>query len=164
VLSVDLRGVMEDLGIVIEEPFRDAGITVRWEIPADLPHVWAERQVLLQALLNLTKNSQRAMQDSDLKELTIRLSAGDDRVFIRVIDTGHGVAEPARLFQPFQDAAEATGLGLYLSRAFLRAFDGDLIFEPRPAGCCFAIVLTAVAPDAPAPLPDAHARNSTVAA
>ena len=38
------------------------------------------------------------------------------------IDNGCGVAAPQRLFQRFQEGAEATGLGLYLSRAFLRAF------------------------------------------
>jgi two-component system, LuxR family, sensor kinase FixL len=52
------------------------------------------------------------------------------------------VAHPENLFQPFQYGAEATGLGLYLSRAFLRAFEGDIVHEPRSSGCCFAVILT----------------------
>ena len=79
------------------------------------------------------------------------------------VDTGHGVASPERLFQPFQEGAEATGIGLYLSRAFLRAFDGDVVFEPRSAGCSFAIVLAADS-NTPLPPPDTHAENSPVAA
>ena len=35
------------------------------------------------------------------------------------------------LFRPFQQQAQATGLGLYLSRAFMRSFRGDLRYEPR---------------------------------
>jgi PAS domain S-box-containing protein len=164
VLSVDLHAVLEDLRIVIEPPFRDAEIAIHWEVPGQLPSVWADRQALLQVLLNLTKNSERAMATSDRRELTIQVSTREERVVVRVIDTGHGVAAPERLFQPFQEGAEATGLGLYLSRAFLRAFDGDVVFEPRSAGCCFAIVLAAVVPDSPAPLSEPHAKNSPVVA
>jgi PAS domain S-box-containing protein len=163
VLRTDLHAILEDLSIVIETPFRDAGIDIHWEIPADLPQVWADRQALLQVLLNLTKNSQRAMTDSERRELTIQVSPGDDRVIVRIIDTGRGIASPERLFKPFQEGAEATGLGLYLSRAFLRAFDGDVVFEPRSAGCSFAIVLSAAAPNL-APPPDTHAQDSTVVA
>ena len=34
------------------------------------------------------------------------------------------------------------GLGLYVSRAILRSAGGDLQFEPRKEGCCFAVSLT----------------------
>jgi two-component system sensor kinase FixL len=163
VLSVDPLEVLEDLRIIIEAPFRDAGIDIYWEIPSDVPHVWADRQALLQVLLNLTKNSQRAMAETERRELTIQVSSEGGRVTGRIVDTGHGISAPERLFQPFQEGAEETGLGLYLSRAFLRAFDGDVIFEPRSAGCSFAIVLAA-ADHRPPPSPDAHVKNSTVAA
>jgi PAS domain S-box-containing protein len=163
VLSVDLDAVLEDLRIVIEPAFREDEIAIHWDIPAISPHVWADRQALLQVLLNLTKNSQRAMKSSEQRELSIQVSPQNDRVVVRVIDTGPGVDEPERLFQPFQEGAESTGLGLYLSRAFLRAFDGDVVFEPRSAGCCFAIKLTAV-PDAPDSASKSHAKDSTVAA
>jgi two-component system sensor kinase FixL len=163
VLSVDPRAVLEDLRIIIETPFRDSGIDIHWEIARDVPQVWADRQALLQVLLNLTKNSQRAMAETERRELTIQVLPEGNRVTIRIINTGHGVAAPDRLFQPFQEGSEATGLGLYLSRAFLRAFDGDLVFEPRSAGCSFAIVLAAVTHNS-ARSPDAHVKNSTVAA
>jgi signal transduction histidine kinase len=65
----------------------------------------------------------------------------DERVVVRVRDTGHGIPNPERLFQPFQQGAEATGLGLYLSRALVRTFKGDLRYEPEPLGCCFALDL-----------------------
>jgi PAS domain S-box-containing protein len=163
VLSVDLHTVLKDLRIVIELPFRDAGIDIHWDVPEKLPHVWADRQALLQALLNLTKNSQRAMENVDRRELTIQVRPEDDHVSVHIIDTGPGVVSPERLFQPFQEGAEATGLGLYLSRAFLRAFDGDVVFEPRSAGCSFAIVLATVS-NVPLPPPDTHAENSPVVA
>jgi C4-dicarboxylate-specific signal transduction histidine kinase len=107
--------------------------------------VWADRHTLLQVFLNLTKNSARAMETSEVKVLTIAVTVESGRVLVRVEDTGTGVAAPERLFQPFQPGAESTGLGLYVSRALVRGFRGDLSYVPRAEGCCFTISLTVVA-------------------
>jgi C4-dicarboxylate-specific signal transduction histidine kinase len=111
-------------------------------VPESLPLVAAEPQALLQAFLNITKNSQRAMEHQPRKELVIQARMEENALTVRFIDSGHGVALPERLFQPFQPGANASGLGLYLSRAFVRAFQGDIKYEPRDTGCCFAVVLT----------------------
>jgi len=60
---------------------------------------------------------------------------------IRIEDTGVGVACPEDLFRPFQRNAAAAGLGLYVSRAMMRSFGGELVYEPGSEGCCFAVVL-----------------------
>ena len=140
--SIDVHSVLEELRIVIDPELRDAGISIRWDLPESVPPVWAERQALLQAFLNIVKNSQRAMEGQRAAELVVRLSSEADGVVIRFIDWGHGIAKPEHLFKPFQQGAAATGLGLYLSRAFVRAFRGDIRYEPQPSGCCFAVVLT----------------------
>jgi PAS domain S-box-containing protein len=139
--AVDLRSVLDELRIVTELPLRESGVLVRWDVPKVLPRVWAERHNLLQVLLNLTKNSQRAMEDQERKEFRVSACVEGERVVVRVRDTGHGVPNPERLFQPFQEGADATGLGLYLSRAFVRTFKGDLRYEPGSPGCCFALDL-----------------------
>jgi len=139
--SVDLGSVLDELRIVTEQPLLESGVLVSWQVPKTLPRVWAERHNLLQVLLNLTHNSQRAMQDQEVKEFSISACLEGERVVVRVRDTGHGISNPERLFQPFQEGAEATGLGLYLSRALVRTFNGDLRYEPGPSGCCFALDL-----------------------
>jgi two-component system, LuxR family, sensor kinase FixL len=139
--SVDLGSVLDELRIVTAPSLREAGVLFRWHVPKTLPRVWAERHNLLQVLLNLTKNSQRAMEDQDVREFRVSASVEGEHVVVRVRDTGHGISNPERLFQPFQEGAEATGLGLYLSRALVRTFNGDLRYEPGPPGCCFALDL-----------------------
>ena len=139
--SVDLGAVLDELRIVTASSLQESGVLFRWHVPKSLPRVWAERHNLLQVLLNLTKNSQRAMQNQEVRELTVSACVEGERVVVRVRDTGHGIANPERLFQPFQEGAESTGLGLYLSRALVRTFDGDLRYEPGPPGCCFALDL-----------------------
>ena len=85
----------------------------------------------MQVFLNLTKNSERAMEDQERKELTVVARSEGLGVAIRFRDTGGGVAHPERLFHPFQLEAHSTGLGLYLSRAFMRSFKGDLHYRTR---------------------------------
>jgi len=107
-----------------------------------LPRVWADREALIQAFLNIVKNSQRAMEPQDHKELVVRTSMEDNCVVVRFIDSGPGVSNPEQLFEPFQPGAQASGLGLYLSRTFVRAFQGDLHYEPQHHGSCFAVLLS----------------------
>ena len=161
---IDIHPVLEDLRIVIEPSFRESGISIRWEVPESLPLVSAEPQALLQAFLNITKNSQRAMENQPRKELTVRVSLDSSALVTRFIDSGHGVGAPDQLFKPFQPGADATGLGLYLSRAFVRAFQGDIKYEPRETGCCFVVVLAPAWEQLERPLETEHGENPPAAA
>jgi PAS domain S-box-containing protein len=139
--GVDLSEVFDDLRIVLEPTCQDADIALSWKIPEGLPAVWADRHSLVQALLNLVKNSERALESVDEKRIEISASASPKTVAIRVTDNGPGIAHPEDLFQPFQKGAKATGLGLYLSRAFIRSFRGELRHDAAVPGCSFVIEL-----------------------
>jgi two-component system sensor kinase FixL len=141
-VGVEVQPLLDELRIVIESSLRDAGVTVRWEVEDDLPAVWADRQSLMQVFLNLTKNSERAMEQQSRKELAVIAGREGLGVTIRFRDTGSGVAHPERLFHPFQADAQSTGLGLYLSRAFMRSFKGDLHYEPEAGGSTFVVELS----------------------
>jgi two-component system sensor kinase FixL len=165
---VDLGPILEELRIVIESEFQETDIDIDWRVQEPLPPVWAARQELLQAFLNITKNSQRAMQQNPApqgpKRLLVEASRENDAVQVRFIDSGPGVTAPDHLFRPFQAGAEANGLGLYLSRAFVRSFRGDILHQAQPSGACFVVVL-ATAPEAPGrPYEEHDVDNSLVAA
>ncbi len=143
--TVDLASLLEELRIVVESALAEQNIHMEWNVEPDLPPVWADRQSLMQVFLNLTRNSERAMSDRVRRELSIHAFANDSngrRVSVRIRDTGCGVAHPDRLFRPFQKQAHATGLGLYLSRAFMRSFRGDLRYEAEPDGSSFVVDLS----------------------
>ena len=140
--GIDLAETLNDLRIVLDPYCQEAGVSVSWDIAAGLPPVWGDRHRLLQALLNLTKNSKRALEATDVKKIDISARLDNDRVLIRVTDSGPGIASIDNLFQPFQQGAESTGLGLYLSRALIRSLRGDLRHDPHVAGCSFVIELT----------------------
>jgi two-component system, LuxR family, sensor kinase FixL len=141
--------LLEEFRILIESAYHESEIDVQWNIQESLPLVWADRYGLIQVFLNLAKNSHRAMTSSGKKQL--RISAQQERgaVVIRFVDTGSGIAAPENLFRPFLRGAESTGLGLYISRAIMRSFGGELRYEASSEGCCFAVLL---------PLPGAQER------
>jgi signal transduction histidine kinase len=139
--GVDLASVLEELRIVVEHSLRDDGIEVQWLVAPHLPEIWADPQSLMQVFLNLVKNSERALRASPRRVLTVSAAVEGDRVVVRFRDTGGGVAHPDRLFRPFQQGAQATGLGLYLSRGFMRSFRGDLRYEPESDGSAFIVEL-----------------------
>jgi len=139
--SIELAEVLDELRIVLEPYCAEADIQVTWKIPREIPPVWGDRHRLLQILLNLTKNSERALAQADEKRIDISVTVGTHTVSIRVSDSGPGIASPGMLFQPFQRGADSTGLGLYLSRAFARSFRGELRHDPARPGCSFVIDL-----------------------
>jgi len=142
--AIELTSVLDELRVLIETVGREQQITMEWEETGKLPLVWADRYGLMQVFLNLAKNSIRAMEGVAARRLTIGASVQQDSVIVRFEDTGTGIANPESLFRPFQKDAQATGLGLYVSRALLKSFGGDLVHEHRESGCCFNVVLERV--------------------
>ena len=138
---VELTSVLDELRILIEAAFHESDIEVQWDVRESLPLVWADRFGLIQVFLNLAKNSRRAMASTGTKRLRIAAREEEATVTIRFVDTGTGVASPENLFRPFQRGAESSGLGPYVSRAIMRSFGGELSYEPRSEGCCFAVIL-----------------------
>jgi PAS domain S-box-containing protein len=138
---IDLAEILDEARIVLEPYCAESDIELRWDIPEKLPAVRTDPHSLLQVLLNLTKNSRRALEGANLKRIDVSVAVGNEIASIRVCDTGPGIARTEKLFQPLQKGAEAAGLGLFLSRAFMRSFGGDLRHEPDAPGCCFVIEL-----------------------
>jgi two-component system, LuxR family, sensor kinase FixL len=138
---VELTSVLDEFRILIEAAYHESKIEVQWHIEESLPLVWADRYGLIQVFLNLAKNSHRAMTATGRKQLRISARRDGGTVVIRFEDTGTGIATSENLFRPFLPGAESTGLGLYVARAIMRSFGGDLGYEPSSEGCCFAVVL-----------------------
>jgi two-component system sensor kinase FixL len=142
--SVDLHSLLDELRIVVEPTLEENQIKLNIHAGQDAPEVLADRPSLMQVFLNLIKNGERAMRQQAQKEFHITVETCNQQVLVRFLDTGSGVQNPADLFKPFQKRAESTGLGLYLSRAFMRSFQGDLRFEPTASGACFVVELSAL--------------------
>jgi two-component system sensor kinase FixL len=139
-----LQRVFENLRIIVEADWREIGGRIHWEVPERPSRVLADPHGLLQTFLNLSRNSCRAVSQCPVRLLTISVLQDGETAKVRFLDTGPGVSEPQRLFRPFQESADVTGMGLYVSRAILRSYGGDLRYEKAASGACFVVDLQAV--------------------
>jgi len=144
-VTVDLTSLLDEVRVLIEGAYRESEVKIEWRAQENLPLVRADRYGLIQVFLNLAKNSQRAMESTKVRKLRVSTSLEDKHITVRVEDTGIGIAHPENLFRPFQPGAVTAGLGLYVSRSIMRSFGGELLYEPRAEGCCFAVVVPATA-------------------
>lgn len=136
-----LASVLEDVRIILDPAFAENDVAVDW---GDWPpncRVRAERHALLQVLLNIAKNSIRALQGVPDRRFSLAFELAPGTVTIRLRDSGPGVAAPENLFKPFQTGAVENGLGLYLSQLLVRSYNGEIYYEQHPVGCSFAVRL-----------------------
>jgi C4-dicarboxylate-specific signal transduction histidine kinase len=85
------------------------------------------------------RNAEKALATLEDARLDIHAACSDGRVQVTLSDNGPGVSDPARLFRPFGGGPSASGLGLYLSRAMMLSFHGDLLHKPGGPGATFIL-------------------------
>lgn len=111
--------------------------------------VRADRMRLKQALLNLLSNAIKYNREAGAARIEV-LRVGEDRLQIRVIDTGPGIPSGRlqELFLPFHrlvaghEGIEGTGIGLAITRRIVEMMGGAVGVESEPgAGSTFWIEL-----------------------
>jgi len=143
--ETDPGALLDELRIVIAPMLEEEGIALEWEVEADLPLIWADRPSLMQVFLNVVTNSIRALAGRERARVAIAARRKDEQVVVEISDNGGGVPHPEHLFQPFQNGATSSGLGLYLSRAFLRSFGGEIRYVAKSGGACFVVSVSVAA-------------------
>jgi C4-dicarboxylate-specific signal transduction histidine kinase len=142
--GVDVGDLLQELRAIISPSLEAAGVNSDWEIEESLPPIRVNRSGLLQVFLNLTKNSRGALQDVPNGRIRVAAYSLDSSVVIRISDNGPGISSAERLFQPFQPGASSTGLGLFVSRAIIRTFGGELHHLQPTGECSFVIEIPAM--------------------
>ena len=155
--QVDLVAVINAALELSESRLARDAIEVEWQPPAPI-HVIGGEVRLGQVLVNLIGNAADAMAGLPVRRIAISLRRHDDRVLLEVADTGPGIEEPEKIFDPFYTtkavgAAEGMGLGLSISYGLVQSFGGAIRGRNRPeGGAIFTVELTpATGPDMAAP-------------
>ncbi|TKB67623.1 MAG: PAS domain S-box protein [Nitrospira sp.] len=129
---VDLGEIVEDSLEMFQERIALHRITVEKAIEAGLPPVHADRDQLIQVLINLVVNSVHAMPEGG--RLKLSLACEGNHVCLGVSDTGHGISEAIRskIFDPFfttKDFGKGTGLGLTVVKGIIEEHGGTITVE-----------------------------------
>jgi two-component system sensor kinase FixL len=133
-MKLKLDTFLRELRIILTPSLRENGIALDWRIEPDLPEVWADQQSLLQVFLNLVRNAETALDSVNDPRLELQTCRVGSRVQVRMHDNGPGVSDPSSLFRPFGSGQSASGLGLYLSRAMMLSFQGNLLYQQGRGG------------------------------
>lgn len=152
---VDLVAVINSALELSETRLARDAITVDWTAPAPV-HVIGGEVRLGQVVLNLIGNAADAMAGLAERRISLSLRREDGRVVLEVADTGPGIEEPEKIFEPFYTtkavgAAEGMGLGLSISYGLVQSFGGAIRGRNRPeGGAVFTVELSPAAEDASA--------------
>jgi len=141
---IDLQKVVQNVMSLAGPTAREAGITLELqETDVPVPLVTANTEVVQHVVLNVLVN---AIESFPNREGTVvaRFIVGSD-VRLQIRDTGCGIPPEAQrhLFEPFRTRKpRGTGLGLFLSRTFMRRFNGDvrLVDSVVGRGSCIEII------------------------
>ncbi len=136
---LDIGHLVEGIRTLIELQASKYFVAIQTNIAPALPAVSADRMMLEQVLLNLTRNAIEAMQGVAPERRVLRIAAVHDagQVTVSVIDNGHGIAPDvaARLFSPFfSTKAEGMGMGLSICRTAIEFHGGTLSHSDNPGG------------------------------
>ncbi len=125
----------------------DRGVSLRLQIPAQLPEAWADTTRLNHVFSNLLSNAIKYTDAGGSIEVSVR--ADDDFVWFSVKDTGRGIPDEflGRVFEQFFRVPElglttGAGLGLAIAKEIVEAHGGSIRAESaQGAGSIFTFSL-----------------------
>jgi len=124
------------------------GIHLAVESADPLPRVLGNFNQLLQAFLQIIENAADALHEVGGGRLLISLRREDQHVVIEFADTGPGMRNPERVFDPFyttKPVGKGTGLGLSATYGVVKDHKGEITCCNRPeGGAAFEIRLPAL--------------------
>ena len=154
-VPLQLQTVFDTVQPLITLQAQPSFVKVQIAIADDLPSVLADRVLLEQVILNLTRNAIESMQQMPAarRQLCIDVARSitdthQPAVTTTIIDQGHGIpAEVAdRLYSPFfSTKAEGMGMGLNICRTVIEFHGGTLTHAINPSGgAIFQFMLPAI--------------------
>ncbi len=134
----DLRKVLEETIALREYDLKVNNVVLERDIQEDLPAVIADPHQLEQVFLNIINNALDAMvEHSAGGVLKITVLRKDDLVCIEFADSGPGLKDATRIFDPFyttKKIGKGTGLGLSICYGIVKEHGGEILARNRDEG------------------------------
>ncbi|HKN61425.1 MAG TPA: HAMP domain-containing sensor histidine kinase, partial [Candidatus Acidoferrales bacterium] len=155
---LDLNTVLTGAVQLRNLDLREKNIRIELESRSVLPAVRGDPNQLLQVFYHLISNAVDAMETAGGGVLLIRTLREKGNLIIEFSDTGPGLKEPEKVFDPFyttKPVGKGTGLGLSICYGVMQEHGGRITgFNRAEGGCTFRLELPAVLavfPKVPAP-------------
>ncbi len=147
-MQVDLRRTLEEALALRDYDMKLNNIAVERQFDPDLPGVVADAHQIEQVFLNIINNAVDAvLEKGRTGVLRVRMYTSDRYVCCEFEDSGPGLKEPSRVFDPFyttKTVGKGTGLGLSICYGIIKEHHGDILAMNAPAGgALFRLLLPA---------------------
>ena len=145
--DVNIKSIIDTVSSTAQSLLDEKPVLVRTEIANELPLIVADRQRILQVMLNIVSNACKFTQEGTI---IIGAHTRENEIHLSVQDTGPGIAlEDHRVvFEPFKQTdtglrqGGGTGLGMPISKSLVEAHGGRLSLESVVGkGTTFHVVL-----------------------
>jgi C4-dicarboxylate-specific signal transduction histidine kinase len=128
----DINDVIREVIALSDGELRRNGVSLRTEVPGDLPPVVVDRILLQQVILNLIMNAMEAMHAVSDRARVLRIRTEEQSsggIIVLVKDSGLGIdpQHSSRMFEAFYTTkVQGIGMGLTISRSIVEAHGGRL--------------------------------------
>ncbi len=149
--ALNIHKVLEHVRQLVSAEHKDIRIDVDYD--PSLPDIHADEAMLIQAVLNITRNAVAAIEHADglilFKTRTVRNQAIGNHTCplaarIDIIDNGAGIPEDIKqkIFLPMiTGRADGTGLGLSIAQSLINEHNGLIECDSTPGKTTFTLVL-----------------------
>jgi two-component system NtrC family sensor kinase len=155
----DVVNVLEEALLLSDYDIKVGGIKLERDIEPSMPGVFGDPHQLEQVFLNIINNALDAMVEDAAKEakeskedpkpeakprrFKVRVCARANQVVIEFHDSGPGIKEPNRIFEPFyttKSVGKGTGLGLSICYGIVKEHGGEISARNEDGGNVGAVI------------------------
>jgi signal transduction histidine kinase len=152
--QVDLRRVLEDSLALREFDLKLNDIQVEIHHDPALPFILGDAHQLEQVFLNIINNAVDSIMDlGGGGSLKIRIFSEAELVYVEFRDTGTGIKDPGKIFDPFyttKKIGKGSGLGLSICYGIVKEHGGDILaFNHEEGGAVLQLKLPVTGPQLP---------------
>jgi two-component system nitrogen regulation sensor histidine kinase GlnL len=151
VTQFNIHEALERVRSLLLAEFPD-GIAIHRDYDVSLPPLTADREQIIQALLNIARNAAQAMQGRGMitlrtqvaRRVTLAKKMYRLAMMVQIVDNGPGVPEDLKdkIFFPLVSGREGGhGVGLTIAQTFVSQHHGTIELESQPGSTCFSILL-----------------------
>ena len=147
-VDVDIRKIVDETLALRDYDLKVNNIALERETMVDAPSVTADPHQLEQVFLNIINNAVDAILEGGKGgKLKVRIHSADGQVRVEFLDSGVGIKDPNRIFDPFyttKSVGKGTGLGLSICYGIIKEHGGDITAHNRAeGGACVEVKLPA---------------------
>jgi len=148
--QLNIHDVLERVRRLILAEFPN--LIIRRDYDTSLPELSADREQLIQAILNITRNAAQALDGCGeivlrsrvARQVTLAKRRFKLALELQVIDNGPGIPDEIRdkIFYPLVSGRNGgSGLGLSLAQSFVEQHQGMIDVDSHPGRTCFTILI-----------------------